>query len=661
MRSAHAFFARIAIFALLLLPIAILNLRAAPLPAAHAGAIPAPQLKWQRGGCHSTWCETGWYSSPAIADIDGDSAPEVIGATYSLFVLNGEDGSVQWSTDPTGGRVWPGVVVADINDDGALEIVTAHGEGYLHVYNAAGGLQWSRQPTMRELRGLSAYDLDGDGTLNLVVTAATNSATNTWVYEHTGALRRAWPQVMDDSGYAWGVFNDNAAVGDIDGDGDPEIVVPSDVHYINAYESHGQQIPAHAMYGGEGWGKVGVHVDHAVDLRGYANCGVEHRPNFAHGPAAIVDVDGDGRNEVIVTGNVYNCGTTPYSSLYEMPFIFNGDRSRWAASGYSWVAIPAPPAGAAPLSEDYDVIELAMPNPVVADLDGDGEREILFASYDGRLHAYWLDKTQRHNWPYAVHATSPGIRFASEPVVADLDGDGYAEVIFSSWPEKGSGYVGKLHILDYQGNALHEVELPAPFGGASWNGALAAPTLGNIDADPDLEIVLNTTQSGLVAYDLPGVTAARLLWPTGRANSQRTGSLLFGSLYGSQISMVPAHAVAGDTLSVTITLHNAGPELPAVTLENPLPAHTFFAGGLQASSGAAAYNAGVVTWSGAVNASAPVTISYQLTIDPARTVPTLISNQALVDDGHNPPHTLSVHILANSQVSYLPVIRFHDN
>ena len=60
----------------------------------------APVLKWGNGGCYSSWCETGWYSSPAVADLDGDGTMEVIGAAYTLFVLNGEDGSVQWSVDP---------------------------------------------------------------------------------------------------------------------------------------------------------------------------------------------------------------------------------------------------------------------------------------------------------------------------------------------------------------------------------------------------------------------------------------------------------------------------------------------------------------------------------------------------------------------------------
>ena len=102
-----------------------------------------------------------------------------------------------------------------------------------------------------------------------------------------------------------------------------------------------------------------------------------------------------------------------------MPFILKRDRTRWSGSGFDWTAIPLPGPGSAPQAEDYNVIESALPNPVVADLDGDGRKEILFPSYDGRLHAYWLDKTEHGSWPYDVPGA--GIRFAGEPVVADLD------------------------------------------------------------------------------------------------------------------------------------------------------------------------------------------------------------------------------------------------
>jgi len=213
-----------------------------------------------------------------------------------------------------------------------------------------------------------------------------------------------------------------------------------------------------------------------------------------------------------------DCSVNPYESKYTAAFVFNADRSRLKTTTLDWESIPLDTG--APLSEDYNTIENNQPNPAVVDLDGDGEREILFAAYDGRVHAFWLDKAEHGSWPYQVDAhVSEGLyRFASEPVVADLDSDGRAEVIFASWTEKLSNHTGKLHIVDYLGNMLHEIELPANLGATGWDGALAAPTLADIDGDASLEVVLNTLHSGLVAYDLPGTEHARLLRNSGRGS-----------------------------------------------------------------------------------------------------------------------------------------------
>ena len=511
------------------------------LAAPETKAVQAPVLKWQRGGCYSSWCETGWYSSPAAADLDGDGRVEVIASAYSIVALDGRSGALEWRvasghdrSEPNAssvGRTWPGIVLADLDNNGDLEIASAHGAGYLSVYDQDGYFApgWPQRPIGQELRGLLASDLDGDGDLELIATGAVGNQTNTWVYDHKGALLPGWPQLSNDSGYAYGAFNANAAAGDLDGDGAGEIVVPSDVHYINAYERNGAQIPAHAMYAGKGWGKVGVWESPATELRGWGTCDTSdgraerYRANFAHGPAVIADVDGKGGREVVVTGNVYDCGYGDYPSQYIGLYIFNPDRGRFNAGGFDWRTPPVDTG--APLSEDYGKIENAQPNPALADLDGDGRLEMLFASYDGRLHAIWLDKSEHGSWPFAVNQPGEGfLRFASEPAVADLNGDGLAEVIFASWTEKGSHASGKLHILDYLGNALHEVTLPPAFSG-DWNGSLAAPTLANLDADADLEVVLNTANSGVVAYDLSGTVGAQVLWGTGRGNTRRDGYL----------------------------------------------------------------------------------------------------------------------------------------
>ena len=488
--------------------------------------VAAPVLKWQKGGCYASWCETGWYSSPAVIDLDGNGTKEVIVVSYSMVILNGEDGSLVDRIDPPGGRSWPGVVVADIDNDLDTEIVSAHGSGYVHVYDHQGGIEWSRIPISSELRGLAVANIDGDASLEILVNGAVGSKVNTWVYEPDGVLRSGWPQLSSSSGYAYGVFGDNSAISDLNGDETAEIVVPSDVHYICAYQPDGTPIAANPLYGDKVWGQVGVWESIDTEIRGWGSCdgtrAESNRVNFASGAATVSDVNNDGSLEIVVTGNMYNCSVGHPPGLYTGVFIFNADRSRFNSSGYNWTSVPVD--SGTPLTEDYNVIENCIPNPVVADLDGDGEKEILFASYDGRVHAFWLDKTEHGNWPFSVYNASEGFyRFASEPVVADLDNDGKSEVIFSSWVQKGTNRTGKLHIVDYIGRAIHEIGLPTAFGSHSWNGGLAAPTLANIDDDSDLEIVILSAHSGTLAYDLPGTAGAGIQWPTGRGSYLRNG------------------------------------------------------------------------------------------------------------------------------------------
>jgi hypothetical protein len=487
----------------------------------------APVQKWMRGGCEAGGCDTGWYSSPVIVDLDRDGTAEVIWGAYDVVSIDGATGTTEWRAT-NGQRVWPGVAVADLTGDGTLEVIAGRGGDQLTVYNAAGGTVWTRNPFGGgEVRTLAVADLENDGQLEIVVGRASSGGNNQLsVYEPDGSVRPGWPaRRTGEPGFGAGMYNENVTVGDLNGDGFREIIGPTDTHYITSLDRGGNQLMANAIYGANKvWSQVGVHVDHSVDLVGFANCGVEHRPNFANCAPAIADVNLDGVFEMIVPGDVYNCaiGDNEQGDLYVMPWILNVDRTRWSGSGFNWTAIPTPPANAGPLSEDFNIIENNVHNAVVVDLDGDGFREILFPSYDGRLHAYWLDKTQHGSWPYDIPGA--GIRFASEPAIVDLDNDGDAEVILTSWPEKAGNGVGHLHILDHLGNQLFApIALPASFPAGDWNGGLAAPAVGNIDGDADIEIVVGTSSSGCVAYDVGNSANARILWSTGRGGPLRSG------------------------------------------------------------------------------------------------------------------------------------------
>lgn len=495
-----------------------------PFQANPDGGIPAPILKWQRGGCFSSWCQTGWYASPAVADIDNDGQAEVIWGSYDVVALNGSNGALEWRAE-SGTRVWPAIALADLTGNGDLEIIVGRGGDTVTVYDHQGNIEWERHPFGGgEVRTLAVTDLDDNGQIEVIVGRASGGATRQVnVYNANGAVRSGWPARHDgEPGYGWGMYNENITIADMDDDGDKELFAPTDTHYITALDDNGNQLPVSSIYTGRDyWAEVGVHVDHVADVRGYANCGIEHRPNFANAAPAIADVNGDEILELIVVGDVYNCAIgDPDGDMYYLPWIFKLDRTRWSGNGYNWTTIPNPSPNSGPLSQDYSVIENSVTNAVIADLDNDGLKEIIYASYDGQIHAYWLDKTEHGNWPYKVPGS--GIRFASEPVVMDWDNDGHAEVIFTSWPEKRDNLVGQLHVLDYHGNQLHAINLPAPFND-DWNGGLGAPTIANIDGDADLELVIGTSHSGVVAYDLPDSAGARVLWGTARGSYERTG------------------------------------------------------------------------------------------------------------------------------------------
>lgn len=63
---------------------------------------------------------------------------------------------------------------------------------------------------------------------------------------------------------------------------------------------------------------------------------------------AVVDLDGDGVREIVIVGNVYKCGTDPYTSVYQMPFVFRLDRTRASGAGWDWTVLPAPEAARSP-------------------------------------------------------------------------------------------------------------------------------------------------------------------------------------------------------------------------------------------------------------------------------------------------------------------------
>src|SRR5699024_7723781 len=110
---------------------------------------------------------------------------------------------------------------------------------------------------------------------------------------------------------------------------------------------------------------------------------------FGHSGTVIDDLDGDGKNEIVATGIIMD--TNDVSNAFWLKSqcmsvaIFNGDRTRYqnVAKGFDWTSIPSGLGGKIKDSQT-SVSAMVLAEPVAADLDGDGNKEILFNSYDGK-------------------------------------------------------------------------------------------------------------------------------------------------------------------------------------------------------------------------------------------------------------------------------------
>ena len=128
---------------------------------------------------------TGWFSSPAVYDLDGDGTREIIAPFYDIAIWDAEGNLIyRQERDYHAGRVYAPSVVADLEGDGVVEVVVAAGEGTVAAYewrDAALRIKngWPATTCVGdscyENRSLAADDLDGDGKIEIVVSSTRSS------------------------------------------------------------------------------------------------------------------------------------------------------------------------------------------------------------------------------------------------------------------------------------------------------------------------------------------------------------------------------------------------------------------------------------------------------------------------------------------------------
>lgn len=382
--------------------------------------------------------DTRVRSGPAVVDTDGDGDMEMFMGTLNgtIFVAE-ETGSTLAPFVRAGGAVWSKPAVDDLDRDGVVEMVVT-------LWGGAGepGVQaWKVRDSDKDgtpdpvdgwppnSSGRSGFisspvlaDVDGDPFLEVL---AMDLVGRVYVWEHDGTLKRGWPRVAG-HGSGRGHLYPTLAVGNLDGDPELEIVALGG----NRSQDLG------SIYV---WGQADL--DTALIFEG---------PGPFSASPALADLDGDGALEIVALSerhrlyvlemdgsfppgweggkrvNVVNVRDrnmiTPSPAVAdldsdgELEIVVSGKKSVlvWRRDGS--------------LADGFPVTGMELPmSPVLGDVDGDPAIEIVVGAGDRKLYAFNPDGSRVPGWPVSV-----GAPIVSAPGLGDIDGDGYNDIVWAS-------------------------------------------------------------------------------------------------------------------------------------------------------------------------------------------------------------------------------------
>jgi hypothetical protein len=470
-----------------------------PIP---APALPAPPAGPSAGGVglqlvHQYQAQYGAFfqpatheafSTPAVGNIDGSGQPSI--------VVGGMDGHVRaWHLDGTvvldqnidNSAIQASPVLADTNGDGVLDVVVATTGGTIVVMNAnhqpfPHAAQWQMVahdvPRPNGLHGFfgtpAVGDLDGDGKPEIV---ASSWDHNLWAWHiYGGAVVANFPHFLDDTSWS------SVALKDLDGDGRPEIIVGGD---MDNYP--GAPYPA----GGMIWG----FWSNGVPMPGFP---ISLPGQTIWSSPAIADLNGDGRKDIIV-GTGLNFPNPNGHSVYAF------DMSTRPLAGWP---VWAPGR--------------VMASPAVGDIEGNGHPDVVVLAESGDVLAYrangvllWrtcnLDDTGACRDGYGVHGSVS---------IADVNHDGTQEVVnmAENWMRVLDGHNGSIKAQAPVPGSWAAASPPsiAQLNGTAW--ILQAFTLNtNPDGAPD------AGDTGAVWAWSTGQPLGAADWPTFKQNFGRSG------------------------------------------------------------------------------------------------------------------------------------------
>ncbi len=297
--------------------------------------------------------------------------------------------------------------------------------------------------------------VQGDADAEMEVLFSTGKTVH--LVDTDGSYLSGWPKFISTGTDVSG----GPAFGDVDGDGEGEVVVTScnwpngDDGWVYAYRTDGDLV--------EGF---------PATTNG----------DFSKSPT-VVDLDDDGHAEIIVGERDYPIGRV---------YVIGGDGSILPGWPVELDHVPASSAGA-------------------ADIDNDGIMEILYESYN-TIYAFNIDGTLVSGWPFTP-ATGDVFSY-SAPVFADVDSDGFLEIAVGGHSLSGDSGV---FILNHDGSLLPGWPQFVNY----W--IYAPPTFADMDGDDDFELLVGDQVLSaepvdhVYAWHMDGTSVAG--WPVGPINA----------------------------------------------------------------------------------------------------------------------------------------------
>jgi hypothetical protein len=403
------------------------------------------------------------FSSIGMVDADGSGQSEVYVGSHSFAFHAWEHDGADMLGFPivTGGEIWGTPGFGDVDKDGDEEIFFASQDSKAYAVHHDGTPVYGTTPDFflfddfQGARGSVALaDVDHDAQLEIFIGTDWGRL---FAFDHDGtAMNGSNPLLfsvtpLGPDSRIWGPI----AVGDIDNDGTREIGFCSWNHNLYVIEPDGTLEP--------GFPK-------AATL------------NYRTGPV-FADLDADGTKEVIA-GN-------DDGRLY----AYNHDGTNYATGGIL-----------AAMPDDIRCV------PAVANIDGDPQLEIFVSCWDGRLYGFQHDGQGIVN-PNGLFADIDSTKlFSASPIVVDVDGDSDMEILVG---HRNGNFYGFHH------NGVGILGMPIPTAHEIYSTAAAGDL--DEDGFIDVAFASYDGTVNVIDFPGPATPAA-FQWPTYAGNNHRTST-----------------------------------------------------------------------------------------------------------------------------------------